>query len=357
MVLGKTEGSRALFASLLCVTMLGCATDDPPPNYGGQQPPPGSQLQNDGGAPVLSGTGGPGGLPGTGGLPGSAGGGQPGGTAQPGGVAQPGGGALPGGGPAQPGGVTTPGGGQPGAAPDLGMNSQGDTFFRADTLVLLKPTLVHDLTGLGFPKLPVTEQAQGIINDALTQDSDADGRVDASLLVRFLRTADPKVSDGDTTIGGGRCVFPLTPAAACGPEQLFPFQSPGITYHNGQNCMLQETSDVAPGACFASVRASITMNIPLLGPIPLEDGQVIGSWQDGAIVNGRVRGFLSKSVAAVTKLPADLTGYEILNIVPGMPVSNFLPDNEIGKNSRGEDGWWFVLSYTAKAAKFDPNAR
>jgi hypothetical protein len=79
---------------------------------------------------------------------------------------------------------------------------------------------------------------------------------------------------------------------------------------------------------------------------------VIGSWQEGSIVNGRVRGFLSKSVAANTKLQQGIAGFEAFGLSQGAPVVDFLPDAEVVKNSRGEDGWWFVISYTARPAMF-----
>jgi hypothetical protein len=29
----------------------------------------------------------------------------------------------------------------------------------------------------------------------------------------------------------------------------------------------------------------------------------------------------------------------------------------MGKNAKGEDGWWIVMSYTAKPAIFDPDLK
>jgi hypothetical protein len=235
--------------------------------------------------------------------------------------------------------------------PDLGMNSQGDTFFRADTLVLKQPNLYAALF------LNVTGDVQGIVNEGLTKDVDNDRVVDLSLLIRFLKTSDPKAANSEITIGGGRCPFPAAPDVACGPEPVFPFQSPGVSYTNGQNCMLMETTEVAAGACFASALTSLAVNMPLLGPVPLQDGQVVGSWQDGGIVGGRVRGFLSKAVATTTKLPTDLSAipeiYRLL-LTAGGPIIDHLSNNEVSKNARGEEGWWFVFEFTAKPAKFNP---
>jgi hypothetical protein len=342
MVFGKTKRSQALVGSLLCAAVFGCATEDPP-SYGGQQPsgqPGGAVVMGDGGVYVPPGTGGTGGAPGVAQAGGGAqtGGAQTGGGVQIGGGAQTGGGAQPGGGP-----------------PDLGMNSQGDTFFRAEALVLKQPQLVLNVPFLGCQA--VTSDVQSIVNDGLNADNNTDRIVDLSLLIRFLKTTDPKATNGEVTIGGGRCPFPLMPDGTCGPEPVFPFQAPGVAYTNGQNCMLMQTTEVAPGNCFASALTSLAINMPLLGPVPLQDGQVVGTWQDGNIVNGHVRGFLSDAVARATKLPTDLSAIpEIYRLVltAGGPIVDHLCTTEMSKNARGEDGWWFVFDFTAKPAKFAP---
>jgi hypothetical protein len=313
-------------ASLLCAAALGCGQDDPQPNPG-VGPGPGPGPLQDGGNPVLMG---------------DAGTGLPGSDAGPGPVVDGGVGPLP----------------QVDAGPpDLGMNSQGDTFFRADTLALKQPQLVVNVPFLGCQS--VTSDVQAIVNDGLAKDNDNDLVVDLSLLIRFLKTTDPKATNGEITIGGGRCPFPATPDGACGPEPIFPFQSPGVAYTNGQNCMLLETTEVSAGACFASALTSLAVNMPLLGPVPLQDGQVTGTWQDGSIVNGHVRGFLSKAVAMTTKLPTDLSAIPIeyrLVLTAGGPIIDHLCATELSKNARGEDGWWFVFDFAAKPAKFKPAA-
>jgi hypothetical protein len=148
----------------------------------------------------------------------------------------------------------------------------------------------------------------------------------------------------------------VSPTSACGPEPTLPFQSPGLAYTNGQSCALEDTTIVAAAPCFASVRSALTVNVPLLGSIPLEDGQVIGTWQTGAISQGHVRGFLSKAVADTLILPPGTPN--VLDIIKeGIPVSSSLNDlagSAITKNARGEDGWWIQLSFEAQPATFDP---
>jgi hypothetical protein len=42
----------------------------------------------------------------------------------------------------------------------------------------------------------------------------------------------------------------------------------------------------------------------------------------------------------------------LAGIQAGAPLTNFLSDAQLQKNAHGEDGWWFLLTFTAKAAKF-----
>jgi hypothetical protein len=274
-----------------------------------------------------------------------------------------------GGGTQQPGGTTagtstnpaTMGGGTTaGTAPavppgpvDLGQHSEGDTFYRADTLVLKSPNLYATLLIL---RADVTADGQNALNTALTADGDADGFVDMSMLLRFLKTANPKGANGQVTPGGALCPMPLGPEAACGPEATFPFQTPALEYANATSaCALAGTQESAPAPCFVTTPASLTMQLPILGAVPLQDGQIVGSWDGANIGNGFVRGFLPKTVAAATKLGEGLPEFLVLaGIKAGAPLSNFLSDAQLQKNARGEDGWWFLMSYTAKAAKFNP---
>jgi hypothetical protein len=236
---------------------------------------------------------------------------------------------------------------------DLGQDSAGDTFLRADTLLLKAPNLYATLIIL---RTDVTADGQNALNTALTTDGDSDGFVDMSMLLRFLKTNDPKSANGMVTPGGAMCPLPLGPGAACSPDKTFPFQAPPLSYANAtQPCTLVGAQESAPAPCFATTPASLTMQLPILGAVPLQDGQIVGTWDGANISNGFVRGFLPKTVAAATKLGAGLPEFLVLaGIKEGAPLSNFLADAQLQKNARGEDGWWFLLSYTAKAAKFNP---
>jgi len=201
----------------------------------------------------------------------------------------------------------------------------------------------------------VTVDGQNALNTALTTDEDADDFIDMSMLMRFLKTSDPKTGSGKVTPGGALCQVPL-PDAPCGPDKTFPFQSPPLEYANAtQPCALAGTQEMAPPPCFSTTPASLTMQLPILGAVPLQDGQLVGSWDGESIKNGFVRGFLPKTVAAATKLGAGVPPIlAVFNIKMGTPLINFFSEAQIGQNAKGEAGWWVLMSYTAKPAKFDP---
>jgi hypothetical protein len=238
---------------------------------------------------------------------------------------------------------------------DLGEDSKNDTFFRTDTLVLKAPNMYVDFFGMQ----DVTADGQKTLNDALTLDANADDFVDLSMLLRFIKTSDPKAANGQVTVGGAICPMPVGGTAACGPDKGFPFQVPNLAYTNAmQPCALAGTTEMSAAPCFSTGLSSLTMQLPILGAVPLQDGQVTGTYDAANISGGFVRGFLSKTVASATKLGQGVPSYlALFNVKMGDPLSKFFSAAQMGKNAKGEDGWWILMSYTAKAAKFDPAAK
>lgn len=248
--------------------------------------------------------------------------------------------------------------------------SADDQFFRVDRFLLKSPGVVLRPAGL---EVSVTGQAQTGITDALVSDidpdnnndgevdeGDGDGFVDLSLLVRFLGTESPASEAGRTTFGGGACPHPYAREIACGPSPELPFQARTASYTNRADCELDGTSHVAAGPCFITQKGGIMLTLPLLGDIPLEEGQVVGAWVDegrGGIESGAIRGFLPQSVAEATKLGAELPPLAVsLGIKVGTPLAEFLPKAQRTTNSAGTDGWWFHIEFSAKPAIFDESA-
>lgn len=231
-------------------------------------------------------------------------------------------------------------------------------FYRVQRFALRAPELV---LGKGTPlELPVTADVQTIIDGAFVSDAEpADGYVDLSLLIHFVDTRDPAREAGGTTFGGGVCPYPYDAMKVCGPEVTIPFQAPAPEYENATNCQLDGASNVASGPCFKTTVSEFTLSLPLLGMIPLENGQVIGSWVESGeagIANGRVRGFLSESTAQATTLPSELPELAVLlGILPGTPIATFFPDRQLSQNDDGEPGWWFDVEFGAEPARFDPS--
>lgn len=246
--------------------------------------------------------------------------------------------------------------------PDL---SDDDTFFRADLLKLIKPGLVTKPLGGGLGQPSITAQAQNAVDDSLVNDNepddgdgtpddgDGDGYVDLNAIIRFLGKVDPSMEGGIVTAGAGLCPYPYDPSQVCGPLKLGPFQNPA-QYVNGQDCALDGTDKVASGSCFSSEKGDFVVNIQLIGAVPLEDTQVIGSWVDdgkGGIANGWIRGFLTEEVAKKTKAPDQLPlAATLLGISGGTPLSDFLADAD---KQASPPGWWFLLQYSAKPAIYD----
>lgn len=318
--------SRMLLASMTCAAAIACggAGDDDPNGMPGA-PDGGQMVASDSGSPMGGQVGG-----------GQTGGGQTGGG-------QTGGGQTGGGDAGTP--VVDAG------PVDLGEDSKGDTFFRADTLVLRAPNVYATL----LFKIDVTTDANNSANTVLTTDENADGFVDMSLLLRFLKTSDPKGANGNVTTGGAMCQMPLGPDKPCGPDKTFPFQA-ALTHTNStQACVLTGTQEMAAAPCFSTAPASLTLQLPILGAVPLQDGQIIGTWEGANISNGRVRGFLPKTVAKATKLgegvPPILAPF---GIKTGAELAALFSDAQLQKNDKGEDGWWILMNYTAKPASFDP---
>lgn len=270
-------------------------------------------------------------------------------------------------------GSNNPGGNDPGGGNDgTGANGDGDggelevpalsaddTFYRCDTLKLILPHLVTKPLGTKDPafQTDITGSAQGEVNKALVEDNEpndeGDGYVDLNAMIRFLGKVDTSQPGGFVTAGAGLCPFPYDASQVCGPLKLGPFQDTAA-YSNGKDCTLEGSSEMASGSCFAAAKGPRTVNIQLIGPVPLEDTQVIGAWADAGkagIEDGWIRGFLPEDVAMATKLPEQVPLAALaLGIRGGAPLSDFLADKD---KQQSPPGWWFTLKYTAKPALYD----
>jgi hypothetical protein len=247
------------------------------------------------------------------------------------------------------GGVAGPGTGGPELSPD-------DTMFRATSLKMLAPDLITK--PLGFEGPSIRAGIQTAINDSLVKDvepENGDGFVDLSVIVRFLGDFSTTLQTGHVSMGGALCPFPYDATQVCGPAKTGPFDAP-LAIQNGSDCALDGTNYVASGSCFKSNKGTVSVNVQLIGKVPLQDAQVVGSWANAGvdgISGGWVRGFMPEATAKSTKLPEKLPAAAVLlGIAPGTPMIDFLSDKEKVDNN-GVNGWWFVMSFAASPVIYD----
>jgi hypothetical protein len=233
-------------------------------------------------------------------------------------------------------------------------SSSNEAFFRLDKFVLKEPSLVLRVLGL---ETPAAEDVQSMLDTSLAEDAEpADGNIDLNMLVRFSGTSDPAKTAGMVTFGGGLCPYPASAAKACLADPSAPFFNPAMSYANASQCAIEGGSESVSGACFKSGTGRMAVSLPLFGPVPLEDAQVIASWATGGedgITEGWVRGFLTEQTAMTTTIKGEVPSHlALVDIQTGTPLTTFLPEG--GKETRGgRTGWPFLAQFTAKPARFD----
>ncbi len=218
----------------------------------------------------------------------------------------------------------------------------------ADPHVFINQFICLDVTNVAF---------NPALNTFLTQDSDGDNIIDASLMFTF-RPLDPNGAGGfidfvlpDCTapIGSTVCTLPSTPELR-------------VSYTNSPNSCLglvPNTTDWAvtlpSGPCFTSDPIDLNLNINGV-VVPLQDAQIAGSYVGGstptAITDGLVRGFLPEIVAQATFIPPSIPivgGLSLANLFPG-GLGNCAPGDARDTGPDGQtQGWWVYLNYTADA--------
>jgi hypothetical protein len=237
-----------------------------------------------------------------------------------------------------------------------------ELLLRTDSFLFNSPEIVLRPFGR---EAPVTAEVQKSINASLVSDTtpdnnmdglanagDGDGVVDMNLIFRFRASGPATVNAGSIETGSALCKHPFDPSQSCPTDPAGPFQKIAEKYENQTDCKLAGTTEVATGPCFVTEVGRMMLELPLLGPVPLEEAQLVGSWADGGaggIKNGFVRGFLSQEVARATKLGSDLPALAVaLDIKPGTELALFFSDGALKTNSAGVPGWWFAIRFSAK---------
>jgi hypothetical protein len=244
--------------------------------------------------------------------------------------------------------------------------SFGVTAFRLTDLDLRDPHVYMNLPVIGCRD--VTDQlAFGFsINNNLQTliqtDGDGDGALDLSYLVIFdpLDQAGP---GGPIRFGEASCTAPMG-STVCGPDgALVTLTSvnssagtcltplPGTLYGP---YIPDVTSSIAP--CFASDPASLSMDIGIGVPVPLESAR-IGATYVGSpatnLVNGLIMGFLSEAVADQIILPPGGVGGDqpLSALFPGGTTNcSTHDDRDAGP---GGTGWWMYFNFVATQVPYD----
>lgn len=228
------------------------------------------------------------------------------------------------------------------------------TSFRISDVDLRDPHLFvdllgcHDVTDTPYLVVPAINAE---LAAALTGDSDGDGFIDLSPLLRFRPFADPadgllvEFTDGDCTTPSSCVVAPDAVASWTAYDR-----------GGGEPCLAAEpgtTSGYSPPVpapaepCLAS--RAVPASLGLGGtPVPLEGGRLGATVVAGnpqTMTPGLLRGFLPEAVADTILIDFG---------IGSVPLSALLPGGT-GCCAAGDDrdlvegvlGWWFYLEFTA----------
>lgn len=245
--------------------------------------------------------------------------------------------------------------------------------FRMSDLDLRDPHVYIDLPFIGcfdFTDQPLPLGLGPSFNQqlaaAITEDSEPDGFLDASLLLEF-RPFDELASALRLDFGSGLCTAPMA-GTSCAPD---PASVPQTTTYDGVaagNCLTPVAGTIYPpytpeiasptAPCFVSAARRVVFNLNGVG-LPLSELELAGEWTAipvARFVNGLMRGFLSEADAATVLLPPALP------IVGGQPISVLLPGgsgNCAAHDDRdvqnGVSGWWFYFNFPADAVLWTGN--
>lgn len=235
-----------------------------------------------------------------------------------------------------------------------GASAANEVFFRIDKFVLKQPGLVLRVLGV---ETDATEDVQGMLDDSLAADAEPkDGNIDLNMLVRFSGTSDPATTAGMFTFGGALCPYPASSTEACQADPSAPFFDPAMSYSNASQCAIEGSNQSVSSACLQSSEGRTAVSLPLFGPVPVDDAQIIAAWAAGGkdgITEGWISGFVTEETAMATKINGEVPSHlALFDIQTGAALTTFLP--EAGREMRGgRAGWPFLAQFTAKPAHFE----
>jgi hypothetical protein len=222
-----------------------------------------------------------------------------------------------------------------------------------DPHVFVTTFTCSDLTDTPFLGFSVN----GVLQQRIQLDGDADGLLDLSYLIEFL-PLDRSQPTNLIDFGSAECSAPLA-ASVCSPVLTSAIAGDATLQDTG-TCAAADPLTLRPyapavgsstGPCFVSPTGSVALDLAGL-PITLQQATIaatfVGNPGDG-LVNGLLRGFISEADADAIVLPPTLP------LIGGQPLSSLLPggsgncaafsdQDPLG----GEAGWWFHLNFSAE---------
>jgi hypothetical protein len=228
------------------------------------------------------------------------------------------------------------------------------TALRVDSVSLMDPHIFAQV----FFCSDVTSRVNDTLAQKLAGDEDGDGFLDLSLMSVFRPFRQDAVATS-ADIGVAHCT-------ASSPTSCSPDNSTAATVATNREtgtclgALSGTTSNYDPaivttsGPCFATNATTIT--IPIAGiDLALADAKVAARYQNGRLVKGLIRGFVSEEEANSAILPDNLP------VVGGKPLSSVLAGGA-GSCASGDDrdqgpggarGWYLYLNFTATKVKLD----
>jgi hypothetical protein len=251
-----------------------------------------------------------------------------------------------------------------GASPDLiFIDAFEPVNFRIDDMDLRDPHVFvnfagcRDLTDTLFAGYSVN----GSLQTSIQTDSDNDGLLDLSYLLRLYPFSESDGAIGAADFTGADCRAPLlstqcTANASASVQTTYTSQLAGtcLAAVPGTTGSYLPTISTPAAPCFST--ASATVQVNFLGTaVTLHEARIAATYDSGPtnLINGLVTGFVSEADANATILPSTLP------LVGGQPLSALLaggtgscPAYSDKDSISGVSGWQFYLNFTATRVNY-----
>jgi hypothetical protein len=244
------------------------------------------------------------------------------------------------------------------APPDAYVTPPGaPTAFRISDLDLRDPHVYYSAIGC-TDATAILNQA---IQKAIQTDSNADGKLDVSLLAVFRPLATSAASES-WELRGADCVAPLA-STSCTAKTMATLPATATNLASGTCLDALAGTTYAPytpaisapsGPCFTSDLGTLQLGLATL-PITLRDATIAATYTGApttGLASGLIRGFLSEADATAIMLPSPINA-PLSSLLPGGTGSCATHDDR--DVDAGITGWYFYLNFTATEVPYAEN--